>query len=361
MMDEKLKRRLQAINSALGIEEDTLAQMHKDPMAPFKLLGAAGSGIDSITGAPTRAAIGSAITEGDPMQAFANQFGADPQTAPSFGMVEDALLDPTNLVGMAGKAPMMLGNELGAIGDLSKLNPEQLKMLQSLIIRHGADGGLMSKILATTEEFGDKMPTYFKANEMQKHPIPNYFSEAKKGIIGSPEPTWWQDPFKWMDDKYKVGKDLLQKQTGPVTINTSSDLIGKNDYIEAIPQGSKVNMYLNPLGDGTGPSWRDVPAGFEAYPSNKRLMSAVNALNDAGISVEPKNRLVKKSKAAIDTYDTLQAGHFSNLMKQSKNTDFEKRLSALLGEDAIEIPTGKPTPEMIRQWFEKNKGLKVIK
>jgi hypothetical protein len=55
-----------------------------DPI--LKGVASAGSAIDSVTGAPSRAALGK-IQEGasprDTVAAFASQFGADPETAPS--------------------------------------------------------------------------------------------------------------------------------------------------------------------------------------------------------------------------------------------------------------------------------------
>lgn len=113
------KTRLLALNEAMGgIEPGQIAE----GLNPLELVGAVGSGVDSVTGAPMRAGIGSAITGGtlDEMQeAYERQFGANPQLAPSFGLIEDALLDPSNLLAASPKMAARLAalGEVGAVGE----------------------------------------------------------------------------------------------------------------------------------------------------------------------------------------------------------------------------------------------------
>lgn len=121
--------------------------------------------------------------------------------------------------------------------------------------------------------------------------LPNYQAKVS-GQIGSPGisqnsgPTM-KEPFPWMDSKFQAGKELLQKHqsTGtPAQIHTSSDLIGRQDYIDSIPEGSTVNIHKLTNDDTANRLL------FPANPSNKRLDAAADKLKDAGIKtnvIEP--------------------------------------------------------------------------
>lgn len=116
---------------------------------------------------------------------------------------------------------------------------------------------------------------------------PNYAAEPT-GTIGEPriqEPNpkgAHPDPFMWAEDKYKASKELLQKHKDadkPVTINTSSDLVAKADYIAAMPKDTTVNMYMLTRDESLNRML------FPGNPSNLRLESAVHTLREAGIKV----------------------------------------------------------------------------
>lgn len=117
--------------------------------------------------------------------------------------------------------------------------------------------------------------------------LPNYETKVT-GQIGSPgfSPNSgpnFKEPFPWMDSKYGAGKELLQKHNSlgkPVTINTSSDLIGRDDYLKEIPDGSTVNMYLGPEDE------TEMRSKFPGNPSNLRLEKAAERLRDAGVNVK---------------------------------------------------------------------------
>lgn len=116
---------------------------------------------------------------------------------------------------------------------------------------------------------------------------PNFEAEPT-GVIGregiqEPNPKKGHpDPFMWADDKYNAAKDLLKKhqaENKPVVINTSSDLIGKADYIEAMPKDTTVNMYL------LGKKSEQNRALFPGNASRLRQDRAVEKLREAGVKV----------------------------------------------------------------------------
>ncbi len=126
---QALRERLERIKMFLGVDPSK-------QLSPLDVATAAGRSIDSVTGAPTRAAMG-ALQEGEnPVTAFGQQFAENPDAAPtgedivaksgmlrrgSFaekvaGFGADVALDPTNLI--PGKAA---AGGLLAIGGLKKL------------------------------------------------------------------------------------------------------------------------------------------------------------------------------------------------------------------------------------------------
>lgn len=119
-IDPRLQRRIDAMNDVFGVGPEQL----QEGLSPADIATLLGRSVDSVTGAPTRAAVGAAITGEDPMEAAQKQFGANPDLAPSFGTVEDMVLDPTNLTPFAGKHAARLAalNELGAVGKYELAN-----------------------------------------------------------------------------------------------------------------------------------------------------------------------------------------------------------------------------------------------
>lgn len=159
-------------------------------------------------------------------------------------------------------------------------------------------------------------------NRNDPFPVPNYSTQAT-GLIGEnriqgsgvtdANRIITPDPFSWMDDKYKAGKELLQKHSRediPAEIHTSSDLIARPDYIKEIPEGSTVHMHFL-SGDPTIDRMI-----FPGNTSQKRLESAATALEQAGIKVnriypDSGQVLVDQSKKAYGP-NILQRAGFGN-------------------------------------------------
>lgn len=128
-------------------------------------------------------------------------------------------------------------------------------------------------------------------------------SVAPTGVIGNPKKFSVGDPEKifrnaeqlnWHDTKYGLTKSLI-KQHGeqgiPLTINTSSDLISHDDYIEALPKDAKVNIVLPVRGEER--------ALGDGLPSDQRLLIAYDKLKklgiDATVSVpDPETKTLKQ-------------------------------------------------------------------
>jgi hypothetical protein len=163
---------------------------------------------------------------------------------------------------------------------------EQKESLDKLANRYGQDdAGIISDLRKVHDESGPTRP-YGPDPESKMVALPN-FNTRPTGQIGEPGYSShsgpdMNEPFPWIDDKYKSGKSLLEKHKSlgmPAEIHTSSDLIGKDDYINSIPAGSKVNMYFGPSDP------KILNSEYPTNPSNKRLESAAQKLQDAGIDV----------------------------------------------------------------------------
>lgn len=90
-----------------------------------------------------------------------------------------------------------------------------------------------------------------------------------------------QEQFPWSDTKFGATKKLLKKHKEanmPMEIHTSSDLIGREDYLSQIPEGSTINFYPPPESEIA----KNI---FPASPSYKRIENAANKLKDAGHNV----------------------------------------------------------------------------
>jgi hypothetical protein len=89
-MDEKAElaeleelEELEALEAQQQKTSTALANIKSPVQKAASYLGKGLQAVDSVTGAPVRAAIGAIGDEGSPMQAFGEQFGADPSKAPS--------------------------------------------------------------------------------------------------------------------------------------------------------------------------------------------------------------------------------------------------------------------------------------
>lgn len=93
----------------------------------------------------------------------------------------------------------------------------------------------------------------------------------------------------WMDTKFQLMKNAMAKARDegvPYIINTSSDLVGRDDYIEALGKNAKVKIWAlpdAPIGSETGDAIRHL---FPGNPSRLRQKWAFDKLKQAGVDVE---------------------------------------------------------------------------
>lgn len=169
--------------------------------------------------------------------------------------------------------------------------PEALTTIDQILARYPDDlKKPTASVLKKLEEIEgiDHLPYVGSKHHGDNAPnisLPN-FNAKPTGIIGEPHINGGYvkeaDPFSWMDDKYKAAKQLLQRHNSigmPAVINTSSDLISKPDYIQAIPPGSTVNLYM--LTNNASLNRRIFPGNA----SQQRLEDAAQKLKEAGIKV----------------------------------------------------------------------------
>lgn len=246
---------------------------------PLDMATMAGRSYDSLVGAPTRSGLKAAYQGENPLKAIYEQFARNPDQAPDFGIVGNALADPF-LISGAVKSAMKAApaavdslkginavmGEVGAIGDWG----DSAEKVKSLIARYGDTeySNNVARAFQMTEEQGKGMQPYLdlRKSGIRTQQIPNYSSEAK--VLGPTDGplTFWNDPFNWVDMKYGASKRVLEKASGPLEINTGSDLLAHDDYIRAIPQGSTVRFHAN--------------TGDAGLPSAKRVAQAIKKLQD---------------------------------------------------------------------------------
>jgi len=105
--------------------------------------------------------------------------------------------------------------------------------------------------------------------------------EDLRGTLGKRVPEGHGDPFHWMDAKFKISYNLLLKHKGKdLTINTGSDLIAHDNYIDVLDKAKhQVNFHL--LGFPSNYLRRIEPGS----PSNDRRIKAVEKLVKSGVKV----------------------------------------------------------------------------
>lgn len=113
--------------------------------------------------------------------------------------------------------------------------------------------------------------------------FPNLLWNPKKVTkMGMGEPKdHYDDPFAWFDRKHGVSKRVLKNTKNPIEINTSSDLIGTDEYLNVIPKGSTINLWIKRDVDG-------IVGNFGSFPSEKRLLEAAKKLEENGFKVNIK-------------------------------------------------------------------------
>lgn len=146
------------------------------------------------------------------------------------------------------------------------------------------DRGIDEEDIRSAQDGPDHLP--YVPVEGAPFALPN-FSAKPTGVIGEPRiqgisKNNGADPFQWADTSTKSGKQLLQRHNSlgmPAEINTSSDLISRDDYLKEIPQGSTVNMHML-----SG----DLEMDRIMFPGNasfKRQELAAQKLEQSGVNV----------------------------------------------------------------------------
>jgi hypothetical protein len=214
------------------------------------------------------------------------------------------------------------------------------EVYEDLINRYGTEksvvsGKTMEDLLSEAQSSG-KM--YHFDRDTAPIPVPNFQTSGFKEV-GERRLNLnpYEDPFQWADTRYQAGKRWLEKkqQMGePVKINTSSDLIARDDYLELIPEGSEVNI-MAPFNND-----RLARRLFPGNPSRLRLESAFEKLSNAGVKVnfvEPtKESLIESIKTQMKyngkkgSVDKYMRDHFGNTIDE------------LIESDAITVKGGKP-------------------
>ncbi len=159
-----------------------------------------------------------------------------------------------------------------------------------------------------------------------------------RSVLGKDVPGNFNDPFVWMDRKYKKSLSLLEesKQSRtPLTINTRSDLIAAEEYVDALdPKLHQVNVYFGPLSEH---HHQLVNPG---HPSIKRLKLAVEKLVEKGMN----------PTVYLDTFPDVKDADFQKELKK----DFLQFQKDLKGARIVENPIR--MDEKMLQKFRRESG-----
>ena len=163
--------------------------------------------------------------------------------------------------------------------------PVERSLRDQIIARYGDDSAKVEKALNKAAKTSEPYPTAHQTGWKQM-PMPN-FNYKIEDTVGAPKiqhsvrpNASGNDPLMWVDSKYEVVKNALRETKKPITINTSSDLIGRDDYAELIPEGSTVNLFA------LGENEHFNRLMFPGNPSNKRILAAYERLKERGVNVK---------------------------------------------------------------------------
>lgn len=175
------------------------------------------------------------------------------------------------------------------------IRPGQDDIISDLLSRYGEDG---QKWLDSAKS------GKFPYERLQDAPIPimnkdfkisEPFQEIGHPGIQENYQSKYQEAFPWMDTRYNHSKNILldaKSKNLPVTVNTSSDLIARDDYLEALHPESKINIYMPTSND------RINRLLFPGNPSRLRLEKAAEKLKSSGFDVnivEPTREDIEKA------------------------------------------------------------------
>jgi len=175
-------------------------------------------------------------------------------------------------------------------------NDDQRVMIERTFLRKPEK---MKELRKLMEQGAEDMPYVYDKDVGGFAVMSANYNPLKTGVMGDPDviagpESGFLDAFAWMDDKFKWSKDWLKRLNSvgkSVEINTASDLIGKDDYAELIPKGSKVNLWFSGMPDSNVDQlpYKMARSAFPGKPSDRRLMDTYERLKQAGVDVEIKN------------------------------------------------------------------------
>lgn len=165
-------------------------------------------------------------------------------------------------------------------------------------------------------------PVWQGPNVEYKQPIPvppEYFDKIGNHV-GKNIMSGGNDPFQWLDSKYGASKAWLEKTTGqPRTIETQSDLIAHDDYMDKLTPKDKVVFHIY---TDNGRLNRMIAPGA---PSSDRVLKAAQKLAAAGIDV----KIVKNSPDTLKTLPNHDVGDINAMKLKDSGIKFEERNLAL--------------------------------
>lgn len=204
-------------------------------------------------------------------------------------------------------------------------------------------------------------PIWEKPNTEYKQPIPlppEYLDKVGTHV-GKNLMQGGVDPFQWLDNKYGSSKAWLKKTVGqPRTIETQSDLIAHDDYIDSLTPKDKVIFHITGENNTFG---RLLTPGA---PSHKRIIQAAEKLADAGIDVTIKRHVLPGRENIFDIEGALPKGIKYEQEVLKLDPEQIKSVENVLGYEAKDWPTfGKSQDEIKRttqsdKLFELDKQLK---
>jgi hypothetical protein len=175
-----------------------------------------------------------------------------------------------------------------------------------------------------------------KINNQPLQPIPVDLKNIGdlKGTLGKGVLSGQSDPFNWIDSRYGITKELLQREKNkPLEIYTRSDLIANDDYIEALDKGKHiVNIVIPGTNNGIN---RIIEPGA---PSLKRRINAANKLAESGLNVNIIYQQVTNKNLPDSFYEIAQPDSVSVLRQLreqglNKNVNF-KTISQSISDEA---------------------------
>ncbi len=192
---------------------------------------------------------------------------------------------------------------------------------------------------------------------------PNYASEPT-GVIGpdriseAHSKTGQEvDSLQWSDMKYQATQLLISKHKNqgiPLVINTSSDLVGHDDYIALMPEDTTVRMHMLTKNEELN------RVLFPGNPSRKRLETSAQKLKDQGIKVEIINPTAEQVIEAAGGIEAISER--LNESKEEATLRIQKavgpRLAAVDGETTLKQASSGDDPRG-RIMFGNNRQFRI--